>query len=188
MIIGEVLAALAAAAAVLLFASGVAKVLAPHATARMLAALAVTTLPRAPRRPAVLRPVARVAGLAEIAVAVAVLGAGGRVAAALLAIAFAVFAVVAARLASGPVPVSCGCFGSADTPVTRAHVLLNLSATGVAVGSVVVGLPAGGGLFDDSVLVAVAGSLLVGLLAWVAYLSITALPALSSARRLVEAP
>lgn len=188
MFITGVLAALAAAAAVLLLASGAAKIVAPAATVRMLAALAATAAPRLPRRPAVLRPVARLAGLAEVGVAGLVLVAGGRVAAVLLAGAYLVFAVVALRLAAGPTPVSCGCFGDSDAPVTRAHVMLNAAVTVLAAAAAVAGVPAGGGLFDDGVLVAVAGSLLVGLLAWTAYLSITALPALSSARRLVEAP
>lgn len=185
MTVASGLAALCASAAVVLLVSGLAKIARPGATATMLAELFRLTTPRLPRRPAVLRPVARGVGVAEVTVAALVLAVGGRVAAALLAVAYAAFVAVAARLAGRA--VSCGCFGRDDSPVGRSHVVVTSVAAAVSAAGAVVAIPAGGGLFDLDGAAAAGGALLVVVLATLTYLSMTALPALSSARRLVEA-
>ncbi|SHG17658.1 hypothetical protein SAMN05443575_1585 [Jatrophihabitans endophyticus] len=186
-VLHDLVAALCAAAALLLVASGAAKVARPQATTATVDSLVGRLLPRPRRRP-LLRVAARLVGVGEVAVGVVVLAVGGRPAAVLLAAAYLVFAAVAARLATAADPVSCGCFGRSDAPVGVPHVVLDLAAAAVAIAAIGAGLPAGGGLFDDGAAVAVGGPLLVALVTWSAYLAITALPALSSARRLVEAP
>lgn len=174
------LAPLTAATAVLVAGAGVAKLVAADATASMLASLVAVVAPRAPRRPAVLRPIARLVGVAEVVVAGLVLVAGGRLPAALLAFAYVLFAVVAVVLLRSGGRVACGCFGRDDTPLGRAHVALTVACAGVATAAAVVGVPAWGGLFAAGAALAVAGPVLVALLAWCAYLSVTALPALSA--------
>ena len=59
---------------------------------------------------------------------------------ALVAVSYALFAVVvAAALRSGKPISSCGCFGKVDTPPSALHVVLNVVAAGVAAGAVFVG-------------------------------------------------
>jgi hypothetical protein len=107
-------AAPAAAASLLLIATGVTKTVRPDASA--------VVLPVPPRTS---RPLARALGVLEIAVGVGVLALGGR--AALLTLAglftgFAVFAFVALRSGAS----SCGCTGTSGSPPTVAHVGMNL--------------------------------------------------------------
>ena len=166
------------AAALLLGAAGVGKLRSPVP--------AVATLRRAvPRR---MRAVAapgtvRFAGAAELAVAAGVALDGGRAALLLLAAAYVVFLAVSARLARAGSSTSCGCFGASDSPIGTAHLVLNAVAAGVAVGGIV--RPAGpwGGLARGDALPAAVGLAQAGLLAALAYLSITALPALAADRR-----
>jgi hypothetical protein len=178
-----VIGALSAAAAILLAVSGLAKLRAPAPAAAMLA----TLLPRARRRRKLLEAGVRGGGLVEFAAGVLMVAVGGRLPAALLATGYLVFTAVALRLAASGQRTSCGCFGRADSPVGAAHIVLDTVCLAVAVAAVVRPVAAGGGLLDHGATVAVAGCAQVSLLAWLGYLSITALPALASARRLGEA-
>lgn len=153
------------AAALLLAVGGAPKLLRPASTAGALASL---------RLPSSLTLV-RVLGMAEVAIAVMALLTSSRVAAALLAAAYAGFAgFVTVALARPGLVRSCGCFGRPDTPPTAAHLLVNLAAAGVAAAVAV----NGGGRLE------LAGSPLSGLplvvltlaCAWFGYLALALLP------------
>jgi methylamine utilization protein MauE len=175
--------ALELAAALLLAAAGAAKLVAPGPAAAMLR----RAVPPLARNLRAVPAVVRVGGAAELAIGIGVAVTGSRWSALLLALAYAAFAVVAARLIRLGTRQSCGCFGRTDSPVGRPHVALNLAALAVAIAAVV--RPAGpaGGLFDHGALAATVGLAQAGLLAYLGFLSITALPALAAARRQVTA-
>lgn len=174
---------LAAAAAVLLAVAGLAKLRSPGPAAAMI----VSLLPSLTRRRPAVRAFVRGAGIGEAAVGAAFVIVGGRLPAALLAAAYLAFTLIALSLATRSSDTSCGCFGTVDSPVGRAHVALNLICLGLAVAAVVVPVPALGGLLHRGLSVGLIGAAQVLLLAWLGYLAITALPALASARRLEEA-
>jgi hypothetical protein len=114
----------------------------------------------------------RAVAVAEVVVAVAALAVPSRVTAVLLAAMYAVFtAFVVTALRRGGVLSSCGCFGRADTPPTRAHAVVTGAAS--VVGLLVALDPPGAGAWSalaDSGAWAVVGLLalvaLVGFLAW----------------------
>jgi uncharacterized membrane protein YphA (DoxX/SURF4 family) len=110
------------AASLLLLAAGALKVADPTRTVGALRALG------RPVPPAVVRAGAG----AEALLGAAGLVGGGRAVAALVAASFTAFAAfVAVALRSGAPVGSCGCFGSADTPPSPLHVVVNLAlATG----------------------------------------------------------
>ncbi len=108
----------------------------------------------------------------EVVVAVAALAAPNRLTAGLLALMYAGFtAFVVTALRRGGVLSSCGCFGKADTPPTRAHALVTGAASGTAL-LVAVDPPGAGpwSALSDSGALGVAGLValvaLVGFLAW----------------------
>lgn len=178
------------AAALLLSVAGLAKVRSPAPATRMLAGLAG----RAPLgRSAALQGFVRVAGVGEAVVGVLVLARGDRGPALLLAGCYAVFVAVSLRTLvvarrDRNVPrSSCGCFGTADSPIGVAHLLLTASGLAAAGAAVARPFGAAAGLTTSSASVAVTGALQVGVLAGLGYLSITSLPALIAARRLTEA-
>jgi hypothetical protein len=151
-----------AAAAVLLGVAGVPKVRDPGDLVR-----AVRSVGMPFGRNAV-----RAFAAAEVVVAAAALAVPGRVTAALLAAMYAAFtAFVVVALRRGGVLSSCGCFGRADTPPTRAHALVTGSAcvVGLLVAVAPPSAPAWAALADSGGL-AVAGfvalTALVGFLAW----------------------
>jgi hypothetical protein len=118
--------ALVGAAALLLLAAGALKVADPVAAATAVAA-------RGWRVP----PVAvRAGGVAEAALGAATLAFGGRPLAAVVAVAYAAYAVwVATALRAG---APCGCFGEPDTPARPAALVVDLAlAVAAAVGAVV---------------------------------------------------
>jgi len=136
--------------AALLAVAGARKITRPDATG---AALQVAHLPSDLR-------VVRVLGMAELAIGVWVLAAGGPVATALLALAYAAFAGFAEhqRRRGG----GCGCFGTTQAPATALHVGLNVAAALVA-GLTLIGPP--GAALPSAVLRApLAGVLTVTLL------------------------
>jgi hypothetical protein len=113
-----------AIAAALLVAGGAAKAARPGDTANALGAVG---LPRSSL-------LVRAGGVAEAAIGVAALAVGDQATAVLVAVSYAAFAVfVAVALRTGAPIASCGCFGKADTPPTRLHVLFNLGAAAAAV-------------------------------------------------------
>jgi hypothetical protein len=173
-----VVGSLAVAAAVLLFAAGVAKLRTPAPAVGMLR----RALPP-PLRPLAGETAIRLAAGVEAIIGAAVILDGGRLVHALLAGCYLAFSVVALRLATLPQRQSCGCFGRTDSPVGVLHVALDVVAAGVAVIATV--RPPGrlGGLFDGSVLVGVVGCTQAVLLAYLGFLTITALPALGAERR-----
>jgi hypothetical protein len=167
--------ALCAAAAVLLLWSGLAKLARPAATARLLVDML--------GRPAYgWHATARLIGLGEVTVGGAVLVAGGRVACAALAACYLVFTAVAVRLAGDARPASCGCFGRADTPTGRIHVVVDALACAVGIAGVVAPPGPWGGFTGQPGIVAVVGLGQVVLLAAMAYVLVAVLPSVLSDR------
>ncbi len=158
------------AVAVLVGVAALAKLADPAPSARALSRV----VPSLRYRPG--RTVARAAGLAEFGVAVAAVGWGSRAAAALLAAAYLAFAAVAARLLVVAAGTDCGCFGNVNAPVRPIHIAANLVAAAIATCGIA--WPAGGAahVLADQPWAGVpfAGGVL--LLAWLGYLTFTALP------------
>jgi hypothetical protein len=101
-------------------------------------------------------------GLAEVALGGAAVLVGGPVAAALVAAAYASFAVVAWRLRGGD--IGCGCFGAASTtPPGALHGAVNLVAVVVAVIAAIADVPGHPGAWDDLPGLGVAHVLLVAI-------------------------
>lgn len=125
-------------AAVVVVASGAAKIESPTAFADLLAMLA------GPReiRPEVMSRLARGAGLTELALGTCVLVVGGTIPALVLGAAYVVFAAVAER-ARRAGATTCGCFGSMSTPPNVLHVVVNLVAAVVCIVAAI------GGATDD---------------------------------------
>lgn len=123
---GAALTAPFVTAAGLLIVSGLAKLRSPHAAA---GALIAAGLPVA-GRPRAVPGLVRAAALAELALGLAALLAGGRALALGLAVAYAGFAVLAWRLAGRR--AACGCFGAQEAPATRAQALMSLALAGAA--------------------------------------------------------
>ncbi len=96
----------------------------------------------------------RLLGMGEVAVGAGAIAFGGRLPAALLATLYVGFVGVVAVLLRRDASAGCGCFGRADTPVTRVHVGLNclcaltcIAAVGIGVaplGDVIADQPAAG--------------------------------------------
>ena len=122
------------------------------------------------------RVLTRAAGLVEFAVAALAVTWGSRISAALLTAAYLLFAAVAARLLAVAAGTDCGCFGQAHSPVRPVHIAGNsvaalIAATGIAwppgnLAHVLAAQPWAG--------VPLVGGVL--LLAWLGYLTFTALP------------
>lgn len=171
------------AAALLLAGAGVAKLRAPDQAAAMLRRAWRTRLNRRPARVLV-----RTGGLVELAAGAAVIAIGDRAAAALLGCCYLAFLLVAAQLVRRGQRTSCGCFGATESPVGLGHLVVNLAGIGIAIAATVRPPGAVGGLLHHGALTGVAGVGQAVLLAYLAFLSITAFPALLAARRrLLEA-
>ena len=109
---------------------------------------------------------ARVVGLAEIVLGVWVLATGARLACAMLALAYLVFAVavVVARRAGAP---SCGCFGATTAPPSSVHVVVNLVSAAIAAAGAITGDIDGiGAVLSDQPLAGVPILLLLGTGGW----------------------
>ncbi len=124
------------AAALLLIAAGAAKLARPLSTARLLGALTHRLDPRGGRRKAegagtsfITGPV-RALGCSEVIVGVGAIAEGGLVSAAVGALYLCFAAVVARSLQAGA--ESCGCFGLADTPPSRIHIVGNVCCAAVS--------------------------------------------------------
>ena len=172
------LTALTGAAAILLAVAGFAKLRTPGPAAAMLAGLGL--------RPRRARPAARCAGAVEVGVGVSALAVGGHVATAALAACYLALTGVALRLALGGEPAPCGCFGAADGDVGPAHVVLDVAALATAVVGAVAGTSGITSWTAHGTWAAVIAAVQAALLAALGYLSITALPALATARRALE--
>jgi len=122
------------AAALLLLAAGVLKVIRPGNGA---STLATARIPGAARIPG--RLFNRAAGLAEVAIAGTAVAVGGRPAAILITVGFGTLAALSIRmlrLATGSARPDCGCFGAAR-PLTHWHTAVNLGYAGIGVVSIV---------------------------------------------------
>jgi Methylamine utilisation protein MauE len=123
-----VLAGPFAIAALVLALGGALKMLEPGDTAHALRTLGFPSG----------RTLVRAGGAFELLVALGALVTGETVLVALVAISYAVFAVVVVvALRSGRPISSCGCFGKVDTPPSRVHVVIDVVAAGVAAASAV---------------------------------------------------
>ena len=167
------------AAALLLVGAGAAKLRAPAPAAAMLHRVWA----RWHAGPGLVRLI----GLGEVGVGLWAIG-GDRLADGALAAWYLACTAVAGYLARRAPATPCGCFGRADSPVGIAHVVQNAGCAAVAIAAAA--RPPGrfGGLLELGPLDAVVGGALVLLLAYVGFLSITALPALAAARRQLETP
>ena len=168
------------AAALLLACAGLAKLRSPSPAAAMVR----RAWPRMRRLPVV--AVVRTVAGAEVAFGLAALVTGDRPSAIALALWYAAFAGVTVRLVRRAPATSCGCFGAQDSPVGPTHIAFNLLCAGIAVGAAVRPPGAFGGIFGRGALPALVGTGQVLLLAYLGFLSITALPALAAARRTLE--
>jgi len=160
-----------ATAATVLTAAGLAKAARPADTARALRAGGF------PARDWIVRAASGV----EAAIGLAALTAGGRLAAALVAISYSGLAVFVAVALLRDTPLSsCGCFGEPDTPPTILHVVIDVLlsvAAWMAVAHPVRGLPAAIAA-DPSQGLVLSG--LIGLATYAAVTALTALPRLSA--------
>jgi hypothetical protein len=157
-----------AAMAVLLGAGGVAKLLRPQATAR---ALAAASLPHSV-------PAVRVGALAELGVGIVALAVGGPAGPLLVAavyLGFVAFLARSMRRARGA--GSCGCFGATDAPPTLVHVGFDVLAAAAAAGAALTGWPGVGPVVADQPGAGFPFLVLVGVTAFLGYLTLTALPA-----------
>jgi hypothetical protein len=145
------------AAGVLLVAAGVPKILDPMPLVR---AVRQSGLPAG-------RTSIRLLALAETAVGLYAVITPSRVSGLLTALAYLVFtAFVARALASGGVLGSCGCFGKADTPPTRTHLVVTSAIVAVAA-AVAVDPPASPwGSLTTATFTTVALAAVIAFLAW----------------------
>ena len=123
------------AAAILLGVAGLGKLLRPAPTSR---AVIAAEIPGASVLSAL--PVVRLLGLLEVVIAGVVLGVGGALPAALLAVGYLLLAVVAWRMIRLAPGQDCGCFGTSSEPSSWSHVIVNAAAA--IVGLLAVILPA----------------------------------------------
>jgi hypothetical protein len=128
-------------------------------------------------------------GVVELALGLATFLVGGRVLALLTSAAFALFALLAARLVRLPAAASCGCFGRHSGRTTRLHVVVDAMVASVALVAAVFDVPGFLGARAElpGAGVAFVGFALLG--AWFVIAALTVLPeALSAADRGTEAP
>jgi methylamine utilization protein MauE len=170
---GALAGALCDCAAVLLLASGPAKLRAPDAVGALLTELNLPGWRRGRHR-----VLARAIGAAEIAIGGYVLVRGDRLSTLLLALAYFAFAVVAARAVSVRSTASCGCFGAASAPVGRVHLAVTLGCLAAAAAGTVAGAGPLTRHFDAGPGAGFASLLLIAVLAAALYLLITVLPVL----------
>lgn len=159
--------------AVLLALAGAAKLADPSATSAALQGARLVSD----------RRLVRLLGVGEIALAVAVLSLGGALPAAVLAVAYAVFAGFAYRQSRQG--QGCGCFGVTDAPATRLHVVVNVIAAASAAAAAWRPGPSLLAVVQDGLFAAL---LIMGVLVLAAAalrLVLTALPELAVARDLV---
>jgi hypothetical protein len=115
----------------------------------------------------------RAAGAAELALAVACIARPSAPTAALLALVYAGFAALVARLLRRSPGAPCGCFGEASRAVTRWHLALNLAAAAVAAAAALA--PPAWSALEGPVIVAVFAAATLASV-YLAYLAYTALP------------
>jgi hypothetical protein len=175
----SVLAGPFAIATVVLALGGALKALEPADTAHALTALG---LPGG-------RVLVRIGGAFEAVLGVAALVTGNPIAAALVGVSYAAFAVVVVFALRSDRPISsCGCLGKVDTPPSWVHVGIDVVAVGVAAGAAVAGaaeiaLP---DVLADQPLLGVPFVVLVAVGVAQVLLALTALPKVMAAARAVR--
>ncbi|HTZ45921.1 MAG TPA: MauE/DoxX family redox-associated membrane protein [Jatrophihabitans sp.] len=170
---------LLAAAALLLIGAGLAKLRAP----RLRSALRAAGLPGASRLPGPIEN--RLLGAVELATGLVVLLAGGRPAAALVLLVFGLLALLSARMVAVEAGQDCGCFAK-PSPVTHWHTGVNLAAALAGLAGLVRparALPAELARHPGT---GAALALAAVVLAYLAYLTMTALPELRAAAAELE--
>jgi len=128
----------------------------------------------------------RLLGLVEVAAAVAALVWGSAATAGALAVVFAGFALFSWRLlVRTDATASCGCFGQAEAPVTRLHVVLNAVAALVCAAAIV--WPTGdvAAVLGDQPLAGVPFVALTALAGWLWYVMLELIPDLQAALQAV---
>jgi hypothetical protein len=173
-----VLIGLVSAAALLLAAAGLAKLL---QRAPLRSALAAAGVPGAQRLSA--KTANRLSGAVELAVALLALLVGGRVGAALIAVAYLVLAGLSARMMVIESGQDCGCFAK-PVAVSHWHTAVNLSCA--LAGLIALVQPSGSLIsqFGQQPVTAAALLLAAAVLAYLGYLVMTALPELTAATKL----
>lgn len=160
---------------ILLMIAGIQKIFDPSTTS---GALRAARLPSSPRT-------VRLLGLLEVGVVTAFLVWGGPAPALFAAILYAGFAWFVLNAIVRKLPISsCGCLGSAETPPTLVHVVMNIAAVVVLVVAVAIPMGPMGGVIGVGWAVAVPYVLLVGVSTYMLYALLTVLPLVS--RRLQE--
>jgi hypothetical protein len=152
----------------LLALAGAFKIWRPAPTAGALRAMGL------PARPVLVR----LLGAGELALGSAALLTGARPLLALVAAAYLAFAAfVAAALMSGSPAQSCGCFGQPDTPASAVHLVANLVAAVTLLVAAAGDLPHPSDVIADQPWHAIPFLALVAICIELAYLVLTALPA-----------
>lgn len=166
---------LVSAAALLLAAAGLAKL---RQRAPLHSAFAAAKVPGLARVPAA--AATRLAGAVELAIAALALALGGRLGALLIAVGFAALTGLTVRMVAIESGQDCGCFGR-PSPVSHWHTGVNLA--GLLIGLAALVLPADS-LLSEIVRHPASGlpvALGAAVLAYLGYLTMTALPALRTA-------
>lgn len=175
------------AAALLLGVAGLGKLRHPRPTAR---AVVAAELPGASLLSAL--PVVRLVGAAEVVIAASVLLGGGTLPAAMLAIAFVLLSVIAARMLRFAKGQDCGCFGTSSEPISAVHVVINAAGGLLGAGAVLLpaafsGMPSVSQALSDDAVQAALLIAMAAVLCSLCYLGMTALPALLALRAKVTA-
>ena len=126
----------------------------------------------------------RLLGLAELGVGIAAIWTGSSiwaVATGIFYLGFALFVIYALR--SGIPIASCGCFGSPDTPPNVGHVVLDLTATAVALAVAIDPIGSWVGLPGEELWTGVAFLLFSGASVYLLYAIVNVLPQRSSSAR-----
>jgi hypothetical protein len=158
-----------AAAALLLAAGGLAKLVRPDGTVR---ALSSAALPGG-------RMLVRLGAVAEVAVGAGALLIRGPWGPAAVAAAYLLFVAFLARsMQTARGAGSCGCFGATDAPPSRIHVGVDVAAAGAALTAAVTGWPGLGDVLGSQPGAGLPFLFLVAITSYLAYLVLTALPAI----------
>jgi len=166
----------------LLAFSGVQKVAWPDAAAE---AMRAAGIPGSGGSAGLLR--GRLLGVVEVAAAAAALVWGNAATAAVLTIVYAAFALFSWRLlVRTGATASCGCFGQAEAPVTRLHVVLNTVAALACAAAIVWRTGDVAAVLGDQTLAGLPFVALTALAGWLWYVMLEVIPDLQAALQAVS--